>query len=94
MIVQDQPRASIPVAVNPPSAHELAVGPGVFEHVAESFLAASKRESVLLVRFLPLRAVSAQIRRACMVSYFSCCRWEAMISSRIVSSPRVIFQLG
>lgn len=91
MIVQDQPRASIPVAVNPPSAHELAVGPGVFEHVAESFLAASKRESVLLVRFLPLRA---QIRRACMVSYFSCCRWEAMISSRIVSSPRVIFQLG
>ena len=27
-------------------------------------------------------------------SYFSCRRWDAMISSRIASSPRVIFQLG
>ena len=26
--------------------------------------------------------------------YFSCCLCDAMISSRIVSSPRVIFQLG
>ncbi len=47
MIVQDQLRASVPVAVNPvPAGHELAGGPGVFEQVAEAFLASRKRKSI------------------------------------------------